>query len=306
MACAVEQKQIGNKIRELRIQRGLTQAELGQKVGVSMQAVSKWERGGTPDIEVLLSIAQYFNVTMDELLGRCVRDPNNLENQIYDTLQQAPEESRVEQATRYCWAALKGMSNIPCIRDLGYKEGNIRDPENSRSRIAFNEGIGYAMAYKDAHMVAIMPTPADDFDFLFDNIEHYTELFRLLADRDAFKLFLFVCTRAQALFSIRLVAQSTGISEARIKKIFDVFLANDWLLRETADIEEGSITLYRQNCKESFLFFLLFANEVIIRPRFWYLSSTTTRVKPFLSQFSREEHSPEDSEPELSTDSTGN
>ena len=87
MACAVEQKQVGNKIRELRIQRGLTQAELGQKVGVPMQAVSKWERGGTPDIEVLLSIAQYFNVTMDELLGRCVRDPNNLESQIYDTLQ---------------------------------------------------------------------------------------------------------------------------------------------------------------------------------------------------------------------------
>lgn len=70
----MEHNQIGNKIRELRMRCNLTQAELGQKVGVSMQAVSKWERGGTPDIEVLLSIAQYFNVTMDELLGRCVRD----------------------------------------------------------------------------------------------------------------------------------------------------------------------------------------------------------------------------------------
>ena len=54
----MELNQIGNKIRELRIGHGLTQAELGKLVGVSMQAVSKWERGGTPDIEVLLSLAE--------------------------------------------------------------------------------------------------------------------------------------------------------------------------------------------------------------------------------------------------------
>lgn len=141
----------------------LTQAELGQKVGVSMQAVSKWERGGTPDIEVLLSIAQYFNVTMDELLGRCVRDPNNLESQIYDTLQQASDNNRIEQAFHYCWAALKGMSNIPCIRDLGYRAGDPSDIENSRSRVFYNQGIGYAMAFETAHMMAIMPTPEDGF-----------------------------------------------------------------------------------------------------------------------------------------------
>ena len=266
----------------------LTQAELGQKVGVSMQAVSKWERGGTPDIEVLLSIAQYFNVTMDELLGRCVRDPNNLESQIYDTLQQASDNNRIEQAFHYCWAALNGMSNIPCIRDLGYRTGDPSDIENSRSRVFYNQGIGYAMAFETAHMMAIMPTPEDGFDYLFDNFEAYTELFRLLADRDTFKLFLFICTRSQSLFSVKLVAQSTGIPEPKIKKVFETFVSYDWLIRETADIEEGSITLYRQNYKETFLFFLFFAHEVIIRPRFWYFSSTTRRDQPLLNHIFRE------------------
>ena len=284
----------------------LTQAELGQKVGVSMQAVSKWERGGTPDIEVLLSIAQYFNVTMDELLGRCVRDPNNLESQIYDTLQQAPDDKRIEQAFHYCWAALKGMSNIPCVRDLGYRAGDPSDVENSRTRVFYNEGIGYAMAYEKAHMMAIMPTPDDGFDFLFDNFEAYTELFRLLADKDTFKLFLFICTRSQSLFSIKLVAQATGIPEQKIKKVFETFVSYDWLIRETADMEEGSITLYRQNCKESFLFFLFFAHEVVIRPRFWYLSSITRRDQPLLNHIFRETSSPAAVPAEPEAGSTGN
>lgn len=53
-------------------------------------------------------------------------------------------------------------------------------------------------------------------------------------------------------------------------------------------MEEGSITLYRQNYKETFLFFLFFAHEVIIRPRFWYFSSTTRRDQPLLNHIFRE------------------
>ena len=63
--------QIGNKIRELRMSCNMTQADLGDAVGVSMQAVSKWERGRAyPDVELLVPIARLFSVTLDELFGR--------------------------------------------------------------------------------------------------------------------------------------------------------------------------------------------------------------------------------------------
>ena len=46
-------KNIGNVISELRKNKGVKQEELANAVGVSTQAVSKWENGGTPDTELL-------------------------------------------------------------------------------------------------------------------------------------------------------------------------------------------------------------------------------------------------------------
>lgn len=61
----------GQRISKLRKEKGFTQSELADKVGVSAQAVSKWENDqATPDIDMLLTLAVLFEVTLDELLGK--------------------------------------------------------------------------------------------------------------------------------------------------------------------------------------------------------------------------------------------
>lgn len=58
------------KIAELRKNKGIGQQVLADALGVSFQSVSKWETGvSMPDITLLPSIAEYFNVSIDELLG---------------------------------------------------------------------------------------------------------------------------------------------------------------------------------------------------------------------------------------------
>lgn len=62
--------EIGKTIRELRRRDGRTQEELAQALGVSPQAVSRWEQGGAyPDMELIPSVANYFGVTIDQLFG---------------------------------------------------------------------------------------------------------------------------------------------------------------------------------------------------------------------------------------------
>lgn len=60
-----------NRIRELRMDRGLKQKELGDIMGVSMMAISHYEREDRqPDPELIGKLCDYFGVTADYLLGR--------------------------------------------------------------------------------------------------------------------------------------------------------------------------------------------------------------------------------------------
>ena len=62
---------IGKTILELRRKKNVTQEELAAELGVTAAAVSKWENGYTlPDILMLCALSDYFEVTVDELLGR--------------------------------------------------------------------------------------------------------------------------------------------------------------------------------------------------------------------------------------------
>lgn len=67
----MEQKEtLGKRIAALRKEKGLTQEQLAEKVGVSAQAVSKWENDvSCPDITLLPLLADLFGVSVDELLG---------------------------------------------------------------------------------------------------------------------------------------------------------------------------------------------------------------------------------------------
>ena len=61
---------IAGNLKRLRKERDLTQDELAGFLGISFQAISKWERGdGYPDITFLPVLANFFNVTIDELVG---------------------------------------------------------------------------------------------------------------------------------------------------------------------------------------------------------------------------------------------
>ena len=62
--------EFNEKLQKLRTNENLTQEELAEKLYVSRAAISKWESGrGYPSIDSLKAIAEYFHVTIDELIG---------------------------------------------------------------------------------------------------------------------------------------------------------------------------------------------------------------------------------------------
>ena len=65
----MDAKQLGNFIQSIRKEKGLTQAQLGERINVTDKAISRWERGiGFPDINLLEPLAQALDITVLELI----------------------------------------------------------------------------------------------------------------------------------------------------------------------------------------------------------------------------------------------
>lgn len=93
------------KVAELRKRKGIGQQELAEVLGITYQAVSKWETGITmPDIMLLPAMAEYFEVSVDELLGLkplkqqsyIPRDSDNRDNCI-------PGSDKLYKNRKYFW-----------------------------------------------------------------------------------------------------------------------------------------------------------------------------------------------------------
>ena len=73
---AREERTFGTTVAELRRERGMTQLELANRMGVTDKAVSKWERDlSLPDVESVSRLAEVLGVSADELLGTMSRKP---------------------------------------------------------------------------------------------------------------------------------------------------------------------------------------------------------------------------------------
>ena len=103
---------LGEKIRSLRKQNNLSQEVLAQFLGVSFQAVSKWENGTTmPDVTMIPAIASFFNVSTDELF-----DFNRVE-----------QEKKIQQL---CWDAAQYRLADPNLAETMLRDALKQYPGN--------------------------------------------------------------------------------------------------------------------------------------------------------------------------------
>lgn len=91
---------IGNKIKQLRKQKGITQEQLAGSVGISFQAVSKWENNiALPDITLVPVLASFFGVSIDELFDYNLKElqakVKAICDEAYKYRENEPEKARV-------------------------------------------------------------------------------------------------------------------------------------------------------------------------------------------------------------------
>lgn len=136
-----------NKIAELLIklrkEKGFTQTDLADKLDISFQAVSKWERGeNLPDAFLLIEIARIYGITVDEILkGECIKidEKKGLSNRVRNLLltlgiaflliSPIPifTDSRVDSSGWLIASLLTGMFGIVILVFVGLEMGRNRE-----------------------------------------------------------------------------------------------------------------------------------------------------------------------------------
>lgn len=93
----MDQRRIGAFLRELRRGRGLTQQQIAEEFGVTVRTVSRWETGSNlPDIDLLLLLADYYEVDLKELLSGSRKD-ETMEDEMKETVRKVSDYKDIVQ-----------------------------------------------------------------------------------------------------------------------------------------------------------------------------------------------------------------
>ena len=108
----MDQQKIGAFLKQLRKERGATQEQLAEVLGVSGRTVSRWETGANmPDLSILILLADHYNVEIREILDG-ERKSENMDPEVKETAEKMADYTSLEKerlAKRMCGLFIAGL-----------------------------------------------------------------------------------------------------------------------------------------------------------------------------------------------------
>lgn len=268
-------EQLSQNIARYRREAGLTQEELGNLLSMSMQAVSRWERGGSPDIGTLPDLAEALGVTIDDLYSYTSKKPVDISALLREELRKIPPEQRFSRANELAWELFKSvigsydnngeiLSQMAAIHSQVDRK-NLKDPGAVASLIycTSNEGIMKASVAKDFQYTLMMPEPEDGFAAVMKYEAEYIRLFTLLAKPNYLKTLVFICSGRKNAFTAGCLASHLQTTEAEAEAILEEFQDHNLVQSAQVDIPNGSMQTYFSRAGLSLVPFLYFGAEVM-------------------------------------------
>ncbi len=144
---------LAQRLKQLRKEKGITQGQLAAALGLTQQAVGRWETGASsPDPETLMSIASILEVSVDSLLGV---------QSVHSTVQQYMAAAEV--LVPVVGTVRAGYGALAFEEDFGQEPASVRDPENYFYLVVRGDSMEPRIHEGDLALVRRQPT-LDDGD----------------------------------------------------------------------------------------------------------------------------------------------
>lgn len=272
---------LSDNIKRLRLEQKMTQEQLAAMLGVTAQAVSKWETTETyPDGALLVPLAQALNVSLDTLFGNTFASMADLCERIGSLIHNTDASERFAVGREIGWQIEWALADC-YIKLFPYSHDEFQSYTSS-SYILNDYGFTVISNGKEPFF-SIFPEPEDGFgDFLNDR-EDLQTLFAVLSHPLTLNALLFLYHKPQNyLLDRETLAKNAKLPEDGI----DATLENLFFLRA---IEKQELilngeprTLYCSKVSHKLFALLLFAKEV----RYYgpHCVTGNRRTKPFLGK----------------------
>ena len=273
---------IGKQIAALRKERGIKQEELAGAVGVSAQAVSKWENGGVPDTELIPRIADFFEVSCDKLFGRSISDYADLRTALAKKIFETPLEERFEEAFEYCWAIEKSLYCHELHDDdvAEYRRALDKNEQRYSSMLTDHGFTRMGIANRLSYFLMV-PEIEDTELALFNGID-YPAFFKDFSDREFFDACVMLNKRNhRKAFTAGLLVKRLGVTHERAMEIIQMLRKYDLIGITSIEMDDETQEVYSFRPTPSFVALLIFARELIDKPRSFSFYSEM-RDKPYL------------------------
>lgn len=274
---------IGQQIRKYRMAKGITQEQLGELVGVTTQAVSKWERGGTPDAELLPALSRVLSVSIDTLFGL---GEENLALAVARRINTMPDDEAYPFAFNICWAIQCAMMHdvlVPekltdeYIDSMTYNDKRI----DFFSKIMRDEGMCVSRLTYDLNCFFMMKEPKNGIKNCIADVDTLTKVFKAFADKDNLSILFYMYTRLNTPLSSSLISKNTSLSIPQVEQCMEILSEANLVEKSVIETADGEMYSYMFTNENVVIPLLIYADEISRKEYLcdWSFSRTKPLIK---------------------------
>ena len=273
---------MGKKLAELRAERGLTQEAAAASVGISDKSLSKYETGtAAPDLAVLSSLADFYGVTADELLGRSApEDPEEENRELKELYARDPAEAITRHFEHSHDLLQEAYGLFTDEKPEYYPKNTLKGPAE-RSLLNLPALYELFVNSDEVNLALTLTGCRNNFRWLTDGEKtaKLAELFAALAEPGMLPLMRTLYrSDLPNVFTAACAASRSGIEAEQAEALLDRLAALGLASSETAHLLAGERKLYGWDADGELLALTAAAYDLLFRSK-WYANAYNGKAR---------------------------
>ena len=253
---------LSDNIKRYRREKDLTQEQLAAKLGVSAQAVSKWETSETyPDGTLLVPLANELEVSLDTLFDNDSVNMSDISGRIIKLLHDTDEKERFHVARDIGWQIERGLFNC-CVKIKNEYVPDELEKQKNASYILNDYGFTVISNGKEPFF-SVFPQPEDGFGHFLNDEESLLKIFAALADEDTVKALIYLYRKPERyVFESDVLRKECGIAIEKMESVLEDLRLLNIIRKQPLTINGEERILYSSVPNHNIIAVFLMAREI--------------------------------------------